>query len=847
MAKKYINKTTGTETITKARNIVVAAPYDVRGVVETYADLLDKDTYSYSELYVGMLVITYDTQDVYVLTKLPGSRDNATAWAQNIKWKKINDVNKDDISEFLTASDLDVYALKSELPIVPTNVSAFTNDAGYLTENDLPDFLLESDLDGYVKTEDLAGYIPVSELESLASKSDLDGYVKTEDAVEYLTSSDLDAYALKSDIPVVPVNVSAFTNDAGYLTKNDLPDFLEASDLEDYVKTEDLEAYIPKTELESLASKSDLDGYVRTEDAVEFLTASDLDIYALKSDIPEIPENVSTFVNDAGYLTENDLPDFLEASDLDGYVKTEELANYIPATELENLATKSDLDGYVKTEDAIEYLTASDLDDYLKVSELPTNVSEFTNDAGYITSEDVPSIKTINNKSLVGEGNVDVLEVIEFTGSNTGELSQELYDKLAGEGCVVKYNNRIYHKSYVSPNGIDYTYIGHTLANDDVKYYYFTADSEFRGYTFGTTTDARARVFANREISGETQELRNLVIGFDKFTIPDFLEASDLEDYVRIEDLTPYATKEDIANFVEQSDLDIYVKTNDILTLLESDYAKKEELVDFLTASDLEDYVRVEDIADVVRTDDLDYYVKVEDAVDFLTASDLDGYALKSELPVNVSELTNDVGYLTQHQDLSAYALKSELPLEGTFPTDSDSDSDIDDGYATVQGVIDYVDAYFEKKKDELEEPDYIYVNGIKIEDLSNLPTPTSIYQMNQYEIDDNILTNGLMVLIDNEILGFDGEGDPNNAQQVIYSIIFSFDVPTNYSVNYYVWDENTNDWSTVSDIVVSNPRYSTKQYGRKTYNCYVRYTEGDNYYTALNTTVKYKITINKI
>ena len=90
MAKKYISKTTGTETITKARNIVVAAPYDVRGVVETYADLLDKDTYSYSELYVGMLVITYDTQDVYVLSKLPGSRDNATAWAQNIKWKKVN-------------------------------------------------------------------------------------------------------------------------------------------------------------------------------------------------------------------------------------------------------------------------------------------------------------------------------------------------------------------------------------------------------------------------------------------------------------------------------------------------------------------------------------------------------------------------------------------------------------------------------------------------------------------------------------------------------------------------------------------------------------------------------------
>ena len=90
MAKKYINKTQGTDPIIKSRNMVVAAPYDVRSVVDTYNDLFDKNTYSYTELYIGMLVITYDTQDVYVLSKLPGSRDNAIKWKENIKWKKIN-------------------------------------------------------------------------------------------------------------------------------------------------------------------------------------------------------------------------------------------------------------------------------------------------------------------------------------------------------------------------------------------------------------------------------------------------------------------------------------------------------------------------------------------------------------------------------------------------------------------------------------------------------------------------------------------------------------------------------------------------------------------------------------
>ena len=106
MAKKYINKAEGTDPIVKARIMSIPAPYDVRRVVDTYNDLFDKSTYSYSELYVGMLVITYDTQDVYVLSKLPGSRDNAIKWAKNIKWKKIN------LSEINPANYLSYYQQK---------------------------------------------------------------------------------------------------------------------------------------------------------------------------------------------------------------------------------------------------------------------------------------------------------------------------------------------------------------------------------------------------------------------------------------------------------------------------------------------------------------------------------------------------------------------------------------------------------------------------------------------------------------------------------------------------------------------------------------------------------------
>lgn len=40
---------------------------------------------------------------------------------------------------------------------------------------------------------------------------------------------------------------------------------------------------------------------------------------------------------------------------------------------------------------------------------------------------------------------------------------------------------------------------------------------------------------------------------------------------------------------------------------------------------------------------------------------DLTQLATKSEIPVNLSDLNNDMGFLIQHQDISHLALKSEL------------------------------------------------------------------------------------------------------------------------------------------------------------------------------------------
>ncbi len=75
----------------------------------------------------------------------------------------------------------------------------------------------------------------------------------------------------------------------------------------------------------------------------------------------------------------------------------------------------------------------------------------------------------------------------------------------------------------------------------------------------------------------------------------------------------------------------------------------------------------------------------VQEQIDAIPEPDLSDYALKTDIPTNVSDFTNDAGYitsipdeyvteaeleskgyLTEHQDLSAYALKTEVPsIEG--------------------------------------------------------------------------------------------------------------------------------------------------------------------------------------
>lgn len=183
----------------------------------------------------------------------------------------------------------------------------------------------------------------------------------------------------------------------------------------------------------------------------------------------------------------------------------------------------------------------------------------------------------------------------------------------------------------------------------------------------------------------------------------------------------------------------------------------------------------------------------------------------------------------------------------GTFPSGEavDNPKTDSDGLTTVQDVMDYVIAFFAKKKGELtpsgEVKDYLYVNGVSYTDDNVLPTPGTIYDMNCYEISDTLISDGLKVYVGPEILGFD-EGNPDTT---IYSEVFSVDVPTGYEIKVHMWDQDNNKWFASELTMVSNPKQATKLYGGKTYNCFVRYLS-NNFTDARPVNVRYKIIINK-
>ncbi len=303
------------------------------------------------------------------------------------------------------------------IPTVPANVSAFTNDAGYITAQDIPE-------------------VPTVPTNVSAFTND----------AGYITAQDIPT------IPTVPTNVSAFTNDAGYLTNftetdPTVPAWAKEANKPTYNYSEIVNTpTIPTVPTNVSAFTNDagyLTNYTETDPTVPaWAKEANKPVYNYSEivntpEIPTVPTNVSAFMNDAGYLTEY--------------------------TEQQVLSISNDT--IFLTGGSFVKLPAGFDGDYNSLTNTPTiptvpdSVSAFTNDAGYITMADIQVLldemnhkidsleNLINNQQPVAPDTT--VEPVFHCGTSTlTDYDGNVYNTVQiGNQCWMKENMRTMHYS----------------------------------------------------------------------------------------------------------------------------------------------------------------------------------------------------------------------------------------------------------------------------------------------------------------------------------------------------------------------------------------------------------------
>ena len=343
--------------------------------------------------------------------------------------------------------DLSEYAKKTELPTIPTKVSAFENDKGYLTEH--------QSLAGYAKTSDIP--------------------TKPEDIGAQPSGN----YALKSEIPSVPVQsvngktgaVSLSASDVGARPSTWMPSASDVGALPSTTK-------IPAKTSELTNDSGFIIGYTETDPTVPAwaknatkpsYTASE--VGALPS-TTKIPSKTSDLTNDSGFITgytETDptVPSWAKASSKPTYSKSEvglgnvdNVKQYsasnpppYPVTSVNgktgavtvdvpsvpSWAMETSKPSYSKSEvglgnvDNVKQYSASNPPPYpvtsvngktgavtVDIPTVPTKVSAFTNDAGYLTQhQDISGLAEKFDPTVYG------LPILDLTG-DTSRMTKDV-------------------------------------------------------------------------------------------------------------------------------------------------------------------------------------------------------------------------------------------------------------------------------------------------------------------------------------------------------------------------------------------------------------------------------------
>ena len=266
--------------------------------------------------------------------------------------------NKANISHTHTVADIEDmpdYALKTDIPTVPTKTSELTNDTGFITT--IPtEYITESELNTELSTK--ANISDIPSLDGYATET----FVTNKIAEASLSGGEVDLSGLATK--------EELTN--GLATKSDV-----GHTHEQYLtEHQDISMKADKTELHSHDNKTVLDSITETK-ITEWNNKSDFDgDYNSLTNKPNIPTvDVNKNYVDTQLATKANKS---EIPSLEGYATETYVQNKIAEASLSG--GEVDLSGYA---------TKDELKTKADISSIPTKTSQLTNDSGFITS--VPS------------------------------------------------------------------------------------------------------------------------------------------------------------------------------------------------------------------------------------------------------------------------------------------------------------------------------------------------------------------------------------------------------------------------------------------------------------------------
>lgn len=311
------------------------------------------------------------------------------------------------------------YALKKDIPTIPTKISAFENDKQYATESFVEKKITEAELGGGEGgSVDLSAYYTKDETDKAIEDAIKEVDIPEVDLSSYVTKDEAqNSYALKTEIPEIPKKVSAFENDAGYLKQHqDLSGYAQKTDIPnvpDWAMQPTKPSYTvdevgADTKGSAAQSLVDSKGYTEqkvSEHNTQLDAHNDIRLF-----LKELNEKINHFldiddttkdqaseivklIEDNRGLIEQITTDKVNVTDIIDNLTTN--VGNKPLSAAQGVMLKALIDKIVIptmlsafTND-VGYLTEhQSLVDYAKKSELPivpTNVSAFTNDSGYLT------------------------------------------------------------------------------------------------------------------------------------------------------------------------------------------------------------------------------------------------------------------------------------------------------------------------------------------------------------------------------------------------------------------------------------------------------------------------------